>query len=640
MGIAPKKNIVTDFAAPSVVKPTVVQAGTENATKQHEFLQGTIDSLPAMISQWDPDLKNMSTNRPCANFFGKTPEQMNGTNFRDLLASSFVLAQAQIEKSLNGESTVFECEVQAAGGITRRLRFSLQPKMEVDKITSFFAVAVDITEQHESAFRFQQIANVIDEVFWMTDLEKERIVYISPGYEKIWGLTCESLYRDPRSFIAAIHPEDRDRVIKAFAMQADGTYNETYRIIRCDGAVRWIHDRSFSPIYLAEDERRVVGVAKDITENRQVAMDLQQEQNKMKAAFENVDMGIVLVSGSGDFTSMNRAALRCYDFQSESQCRLSVNEIAQIFELRNFDGQLIPFSEWPLQRAVRGDYVRNFEALILNRKTNREWIGRLAYSPVKDEAGQVSLIILTVLDITAEKVAERNIVHSSKLATLGEMSAEIAHEINNPLTIISSSLTLLESARNQPDVFGSRLMVAQKAIDRIVKIIKGLGRFSRSSETSEFEAKKIAVLAQESAALSEAKLKVNYTRVELDLRSDAAVICKEVEIEQVLINLLSNAIDSVAEQDERWVRMSVFEEGDDVLVQVTDSGKGVTKENENRIFQPFFTTKPIGKGTGIGLSICRSILKRNHATIVLNQKVNRTCFELRFPIFRPGQRIP
>ena len=121
--------MVTDFTGPSVVKPTAVQTGTETATKQHEFLQGTIDSLPAMISHWDPDLKNMSTNRLCANFFGKTPEQMNGTNFRDLLASSFVLAQAQIEKALNGESTVFECQVQAAGGLTRRLRFNLQPKI-------------------------------------------------------------------------------------------------------------------------------------------------------------------------------------------------------------------------------------------------------------------------------------------------------------------------------------------------------------------------------------------------------------------------------------------------------------------------------------------------------------------------------
>ena len=98
----------------------------------------------------------------------------------------------------------------------------------------------------ESDERFRQLADTIEEVFWLNEVETGRIVYVSPAYEHIWGRSCEALYANSRDWIDAIHPDDRERVYQAFrTKQATGGYDEEYRIVRPDGAVRWIRDRGF-----------------------------------------------------------------------------------------------------------------------------------------------------------------------------------------------------------------------------------------------------------------------------------------------------------------------------------------------------------------------------------------------------------
>ena len=100
--------------------------------------------------------------------------------------------------------------------------------------------------------KFRQLAENINEVFWITSPGKQQMVYVSPAYERIWGRTCDSLYRAPRSWLEAIHPEDRAHILEAATTkQETGEYHETYRIVRPDGMVRWIHDQAF-PVRDAE----------------------------------------------------------------------------------------------------------------------------------------------------------------------------------------------------------------------------------------------------------------------------------------------------------------------------------------------------------------------------------------------------
>lgn len=124
-------------------------------------------------------------------------------------------------------------------------------------------------KHRQSEERFRQLAESIQEVFWLTDPDKREMLYISPSYETVWGRTCESLYNDPQSFLENIHPDDCERVTAALAGQADGGYDEEYRIMKPDGAVRWIRDRAFPVRDASGTVHRIAGIAQDITDRKQ-----------------------------------------------------------------------------------------------------------------------------------------------------------------------------------------------------------------------------------------------------------------------------------------------------------------------------------------------------------------------------------
>ena len=143
----------------------------------------------------------------------------------------------------------------------------------------------------ESQERFRQLAEHIREVFWMTDPMKQQMLYISSGYEEIWGRSCESLYASPQSWLDAIHPEDRVRVLDAaMHKQAVGTYDEQYRILRPDGAIRWIWDRAFPIRDSSGVVYRIVGFAEDITDQRRT-------QDSLRASEERLEL---VITGSSD----------------------------------------------------------------------------------------------------------------------------------------------------------------------------------------------------------------------------------------------------------------------------------------------------------------------------------------------------
>jgi PAS domain S-box-containing protein len=160
--------------------------------------------------------------------------------------------------------------------------------------------------------RFEQVINNITEVFWLTDVAKSQIVYISPGYEHIWGRQCQELYREPASWLAAVHPDDWDTVARrSHGEQAAGGYEIEYRIMRPDGAVRWVRDRAF-PVRNAQGKVcRIAGVAEDITERKQTQQTLQMQA----AILENMAEAVVVTDEQGLIVQMNPAAEKIWGYE-------------------------------------------------------------------------------------------------------------------------------------------------------------------------------------------------------------------------------------------------------------------------------------------------------------------------------------
>jgi PAS domain S-box-containing protein len=239
-----------------------------------------------------------------------------------------------------------------------------------------------------------------------------------------------------------------------------------------------------------------------------------------------------------------------------------------------------------------------------------------------------------IRDITERKKAEENLlktlkelqeskdmlVQSEKLAAIGRLSAGVAHEILNPVNIISMRLQLLEEEEGISAMLEETIRVCQKQIDRIVKITKDISQFSRSS-AERVEVCNLNSIVEQTLYLTAPRLNLEKITTEVHVSPDLPCIAiDKYRIEQVLLNLINNAIDAMEDRDKKVLYVSTQQIVSDeerrwARIMVSDTGKGISDGTISKIFDPFFTTKDMGKGTGLGLFICYGIIRDHQGTI-------------------------
>ncbi len=232
-----------------------------------------------------------------------------------------------------------------------------------------------------------------------------------------------------------------------------------------------------------------------------------------------------------------------------------------------------------------------------------------------------------------ENLRMQNLV-SAKMASLGEMAGGIAHEINNPLAVISMRTEKLKRRMNSDEIDVPKtiedLQKIETTITRISKIIRGLKNFSRSGASDPMEKVSLKQVVEDSITLSNEKLSNNSIKLKLDIdpEKDFNVLGRFVQLSQVILNLLSNACDAINKQDEKWIEITLKEVNHKVIVSLTDSGSGIPPEIAEKLMIPFFTTKEVGKGTGLGLSISKGIIEEQKGKFYYDP----TCSNTRFVI--------
>ncbi|MEO5926655.1 MAG: ATP-binding protein [Bryobacteraceae bacterium] len=229
-------------------------------------------------------------------------------------------------------------------------------------------------------------------------------------------------------------------------------------------------------------------------------------------------------------------------------------------------------------------------------------------------------------------------VLTARLSALGQMAASLAHEINTPLSIISASarnlVRLTDSGNlNTPDVLKHSDRITGTS-DRIAKIVKSLRHIARDESEDAFRRVPACEIVEECLELCGERFRVNSVRLESSpVDPTILVSCREGQIAQVLLNLLTNAFDAVSSvEGQGWVKVDVHVEGGLVHFTVTDNGPGIAPELRTRIMEPFFTTKPVGTGIGLGLSLSRSLAENHSGTLALAEPAENTSFVLTLPL--------
>ncbi|MFZ3229338.1 MAG: PAS domain-containing protein [Pseudobdellovibrio sp.] len=391
-----------------------------------------------------------------------------------------------------------------------------------------------------------------------------------------------------------------------------------------DGSFYWVNSVMTSSLD-SEGWPQYMSIRFDITENKAMELKIIENEQLLKFAMEGSGDGIWDWDVLADTVKYSKRWKEMLGYQEDEtsqflnswELRVHPDDFKKV--MTNFKAHLDGLAPYTSEHRVLckdGTYLWILDrGMVINRS----------------EDGKPERMIGTQTNINRIKLAEEKLIQSSKLASLGEMSAGVAHEINNPLTIITGASGLISKCLDNPEKIAVKIAAIQKASSRIARIVSGLKKFSRVSGGDKHSNHKLSVIINESIAMTETKSTLNNTPIIYDIRTDSFISCDDVEIEQVLINMINNAIDAVKNRDEKWVRIEAYDSNQFVILRVLDSGPGIPEAILKKLFDPFFTTKGVGEGTGLGLSITKGMLDNHKATISVVPNISNTCFEICFP---------
>jgi PAS domain S-box-containing protein len=601
--------------------------------EQTAFLNAVLETIPTAIFLKDikDQFKVTHWNKAAEEIFELPREMILGKTAHDLWPRDQADLYLAADRKIASEGVLLDVPEEPSQSKTRGTIYlhtkKLPIRLGVDQDVRFLlCISEDITERRNSvialANRVNETQKLINGIpgmigYWDNDLRNQ---YSNLDLARFLGMSPEE--------IRGKHLKDLlgESVFKIVEMRLMGVMSGEYQNFESsmylpDGTVKHFH-QTYQPDFLNEKVIGFFGVAFDITELRESERLLGEAQRVAKMGSWILTLGTQELRWSKEMFSlfgmedshvdpkmkhrneMIRPEDRVFWKETVGQCIKD----GQPYKIRVRS----PFPELHLWLEIRGEVQRNSEGRIVALRGTCQDITDL---------------------VTAEEVAklERSkSIQNGRLASLGEMSAGIAHEINNPLAIISGSVGLLGRFVNNPEKFARNIEAMERACARIAKIVGGLKKFSRSSERSNYSSCLLSEIVKETLVLVETKSKRHNTAVSFSLKSETPINCDEVEIEQVVINLLNNSIDAVSELDEKWVKVEILDDALSVVLRVTDSGTGIPEEIQQKLFDPFFTTKAVGEGTGLGLSITKGILDEHKATIAVVSDGPNTCFEVRF----------
>jgi PAS domain S-box-containing protein len=485
----------------------------------------------------------------------------------------------------------------------------------------------------ESEARFRQIAEHIDHVVWIRDLDAPGLQYVSPAYARIWGRAADPLLADAREWWAHLLPADRDRVVEAVeGHPAEGWWQE-YRIARPDGSVRWILDRAFPVRNTAGEVYRLVGVAEDITIRKQL-------EQRFGALSQEISDVIYVVSPEGLVLLSSPSVEAALGYRTTEFHGMHALDVVHPEDRESIRARFVSVAARP-GATTRAQYRA------VTKEGAVRHVESVARNLVDDPA--VGGILVTMRDVTERMSIEDRIRQAQKLEAVGQLAGGVAHDFNNLLTVIRSQTDLLlmdHAASPIADEVGT----IQAAADRGARLTAQLLAFSRD-QVLRPEVVGLAAIVRGMDRIIE-RVVGERVSVSYDVPDDLPPIRVDPgQLEQVIMNLAVNARDAMPQGgtlhlSARAEEVAILTDDTDVpgpapalctVLIVQDTGIGMDEKVQRRIFEPFFTTKPKGKGTGLGLAMAYGFVAQSGGTIQVETRPGAgSTFFLTFPAAAPA----
>jgi PAS domain S-box-containing protein len=584
-------------------------------------------------------------------------------------ANQSVLGE-EIQRERNGKYSPYEITWTREDG--REVTTIVSPKPIFNpgsQVEEVFAVFTDITERKQAEDQLRHTIEALrrSETYlaeaqrltrtgsWARSPGGEHYDYWSEETFRIWGFDPQQPRPTYSSLADRLHPEDRDRVLETIetAQREKKDYDLQLRIVLPDGPVKHIHIIGHP---LPDENGKVaeyVGTTVDITERKRAEGEINRLKNYLSNIIDSMPSILVGMDNTRTVTQWNR--------QAEAFTGIPAGEA-----IGKPIVHLLPdFAPWIMTMGNNMDEHRpsSMEKLLIVKEGERRFYDVMLYPLLIDAVGGA---VLRIEDVTQRARIQELMVQTEKMMSIGGLAAGMAHEINNPLGIITQAaqnidrrISLeLHANRKVSEELGLNLEGIRAYFDkrqitdaiasirmassRAAKIVANMLQFSRRADTS-MEFTSLAQLLDQALELaaSDYDLKKNHDFRNIDITKDyqdmPQVRIISVEIEQVILNLLKNAAQAMTvNPPDRKPRITLrlCREESYAVLEVEDNGPGMTEDIRRRVFEPFFTTKEPGVGTGLGLSVSYMIVTQNHKGLMEVQSTPGmgTVFKVKLPI--------
>jgi two-component system NtrC family sensor kinase len=361
---------------------------------------------------------------------------------------------------------------------------------------------------------------------------------------------------------------------------------------------------------------------------REKADELQQLTEYSENILESMDSGVLVLDLDGRVSRWNRAMEALDGREREAVLGRSLDEVFPPAFLEALRGSLV---------LGREEEIASIYKLHLSAQDGRGLIVNVSIAPFQIGSGERRGTVLILNDISARLQLEEQLQHTEKMASIGLLAAGVAHEVNTPLAGISSYTQLLRQQTGDDDPRSALLDKIEKQSFRAARIIQSLLNFSRSGR-GEAERLDLDKLLTDVLSLVEHQLAASKIKVRRELSGDLPGIrADENQLQQVFFNLVLNARDAMPSGG--WLTVRTRVEDDAVVAEIADTGVGIQREHIKRIYDPFFTTKGIGRGTGLGLSISYGIVQEHGGAISVESAPGQgTTFRVTLPVRQEQRR--